>query len=84
MFVCLFCFYSISTFVGYLTPNPFLYKQTVLFQTIQFSISTQFDLSKTLLFQVIQFIQTVLIQTIHFSISIDFVFTLLNVKTVLY
>ena len=33
-------FYDISTFVGYLMPNPFLYKQTVLFQTIQFSIST--------------------------------------------
>ena len=33
--------YGISTFVGYLMPNPFLYK-SVLFQTIQFSISTQF------------------------------------------
>ena len=26
MFVCLFGFYGISTFVGYLIPNPFLYK----------------------------------------------------------
>ena len=34
-------FYGISTFVGYLTPNPFLYKYLVLFQTIQFSMSTQ-------------------------------------------
>ena len=33
-------FYGISTFVGYLMPNPFSYKLTVLFQTIQFSIST--------------------------------------------
>ena len=32
-------FYGISTFVGYLTLNPFLCK-TVLFKTIQFSIST--------------------------------------------
>ena len=32
--VCLFGFYGISTFVGYLMLNPFLYKQTVLFQTI--------------------------------------------------
>ena len=24
--VCLFGFYGISTFVGYLMPNPFLYK----------------------------------------------------------
>ena len=33
---CLVRFYGISTFVGYLMPNPFLYKQSVLFQTIQF------------------------------------------------
>ena len=37
----------------------------------------------TLLFQAIQFIQTVLIQLVQFSISIDFVYTQLNVKTVL-
>ena len=37
----LFGFYGISTFVGYLTPDPFLWK-IVIFQTIQFSISTQF------------------------------------------
>ena len=47
-------FYGISTIIGYLTPNPFLYKQSVLFQTIQFSKST------------------------------DFLYTQLNVKTVLY
>ena len=35
-------FYGISTFVGYLMPNPFLYIYTVLFQTIQFSIQKQF------------------------------------------
>ena len=47
--VCLFGFYGISTFVGYLMPNPFLYKrtviqfsQTVLIQTIQFSININF------------------------------------------
>ena len=33
-------FYGILTFEGYLIPNQFLYKWTVLFQTIQFSIST--------------------------------------------
>ena len=33
-------FYGISTFIGYLIPNPFLYK-SILFQTVQFSISTQ-------------------------------------------
>ena len=30
--VCLFGLYVILTFVGYLTPNPFLYKLTLLFQ----------------------------------------------------
>ena len=33
-------FYGISTIVGYLMPNSFLYILTVLFQTIQLSIST--------------------------------------------
>ena len=36
------------------------------------------------LFQAIQFSETVLIQAIQFTISIDFVYTQLNVKTVLY
>ena len=58
----------------------------VLFQTIQFRISTQFKCKysltvKNILFQAIQFSQAVLIQ---FSISTDFVYTHLNVKTVLY
>ena len=39
--VWLFGFYGISTFVGYLTPNLFSCKLSVLFQTIQFCISTQ-------------------------------------------
>ena len=53
--------------------------KTVPFQTILFSISTQFKckyivyLSKAFLFQAIQFSQTVLIQTIHFSISMQLV-----------
>ena len=58
----------------------------LLFQTIQFRISTQFKckyslIVKTFLFQAIQFSQAVLIQ---FSISTDFVYTQLYVKTVLY
>ena len=60
----------------------------VLFQTIQFSLSSQFkcknSLWKTFLFQAIQFSQALLIQLIQFSISTDFVYTQLNVKTVLY
>ena len=39
---------------------------------------------KTFLLQAIQFSQTVLLQTVQLSISIDFVYTQLNVKTVLY
>ena len=38
-------FYGISTFVGYLTPNPFLCKSVQL-KTVQFSISTQFNCQK--------------------------------------
>ena len=58
----------------------------VLFQTIQFSISMQLKFTYSLivikiLFQAIQFSQTELIQ---FSISTDFVYTQLNVKTLLY
>ena len=48
-----FGFHGISTFVGYLTPNPFLCKWSVLFKIIQFSISTQFNCQKTFLFQII-------------------------------
>ena len=43
-------FYGISTFVGYLMPNPFLCK-SVLFKTIQFSISTQFNCQKHFYFK---------------------------------
>ena len=67
----------------------------ILFQTIQFSVSTvsmsstQYKckhslIVKKVLFQAIQFSQTVLIQLIQFSISKKFVYTQLNVKTVLY
>ena len=41
-------------------------------------------MSKTFLFQAIQFSQIVRIQSIPFSISIDFVYTQLNIKTILF
>ena len=53
----------------------------VLFQTIQFSVSTQFKckykliVKKTFLFQACKFNQAILIQLIQFSISTDFVYT---------
>ena len=61
----------------------------VLFQTIQFSISSQFTckyilIVKKNIFQAIQFSKAVLIQLIQFSISTDVVYTQLNVKSVLY
>ena len=72
----LYVFCDVLSFVGYSMPYPVLYKWIVLFQTIQFSISTQFNS------QAIQFGQAVLIQTIQFSIGIVFVYALLNVKQV--
>ena len=48
---CLLGLYGISTFVGYVMPNSFLYKETLLFQTIQFSISTQFKYQKHFYFK---------------------------------
>ena len=44
-------FYGISTIVGHLMPSSFLYIWTVLFQTIQFSISTQFKCQKDFFFE---------------------------------
>ena len=51
MFGYLFGFYAISILVGYLMPNPFLYNQTILFQTIQLGISTQFNYQKQFYFK---------------------------------
>ena len=66
-------------------PNPF-FIQIIISISKQFSLnmSTQFNCQKTFLFQAIKFSQTILIQTIQFSISIDFVYTQLNVKTVIF
>ena len=47
----LFGFSGISTFVDYLMPNSFLYKKRVLFQTIQFSINTEFNSQKHFCFK---------------------------------
>ena len=53
--------------------------KTVLYTSIQFSVSTV-SMSKTVPFQAIQFSQTVLIKLIQFSISTDFVYTQLNIQ----
>ena len=44
-------FYGMSTFVGYLILNSFLCKSSVLFQTIQFSMSIQFNHQKHFYFK---------------------------------
>ena len=51
--------------------NPFSYKYSVLFQTIQITRSTLFN-CQTFLFQAIQFSQTVLFQTIQFQYKYKF------------
>ena len=75
-------FHAKLNLIGYLMTNSLLFKYAVLFQTIQFTMSTQFNCLKKFLFQALQFIQ--IIQVIQFCISIDFVYTQLTVKTVLY
>ena len=55
LFLCLFVFYDI--FVGYLMPNPFLYKQTVPFHTIQFNLSTQLNCQKNLYFKLFSLVK---------------------------
>ena len=66
--VCL-GFYGASTFLGYFMPNPFLYKLPVLFQTIPFSMSTQFNCQKQFLYQTIQFSISMLFKYQNSSIS---------------
>ena len=44
-FFCLFVFYGIATFVGYLTPNPFLYKKIVLFKLFSANLFTNISIN---------------------------------------
>ena len=88
IYISLWCWlvgvYGISNFVGYLTPNPFLCKSSVLFQTIRFSMSTQSNYQNHFYFKLFNLFKQFLIQLIQFSISTDFLCTQLNFKTVLY
>ena len=61
----LFGSYGISTFVGYLMPNPSL---SVLFQTIQFSICMQFNCQKHFYYKLFSLVKQLYI-TIQFSLS---------------
>ena len=70
-------FYGISTFVGYLTPNPFLCK-SVLFKTILFSISTQFNCQKHFYFKLFKQLYII----IHFSMSTVSMSKIVQFKTI--
>ena len=50
-------FYGISTFVGYLMPNLLLYKESVLFQTIQIFMSSQFNCQKHFYFKLFSLVK---------------------------
>ena len=86
----LFWFYGISIIVGYLMPNPFLWIQTVRFQTIQFSISTQFKCQKHIYFKLFSLVNKdkwseVLLCIANNPIKLQsFIYTELNFKTVLF
>ena len=71
-------FYGISTFVGCLTPNPFLCKESVLFKTIQFSISTQFNFQKHFYFKLFKQLYI----TIQFSVSTVSVSKIVQFQTI--
>ena len=70
--VLLVGFYDISTFVSYLTQIHFYENSQLYFK--QFSLTCVHSL----------IVRAVLIQLIQFTISTNFVYTQLNVKTVLY
>ena len=77
--VWLLGFYGISTFVGYLKPNPFLWKQLHSKQLSPAQArrpnANTVQLWKTFPFQATQSSHAVLIQPIQFSVSTDFVYT---------
>ena len=54
---CLFGFYGILTFVGYLMPNQCLYKYPVLSQTVLLSMSTQLNCQKHFYFKLLSLVK---------------------------
>ena len=81
-------FYGISTTIGYLMPNPFLYLLTVLFQTIQLSISKHFKCQKYFYFKLFSLVNKVKWFQVLLSITNNsikhqsFICTELDVKAV--
>ena len=83
-------FYDISTIVRYLMPNPFLCIQIVLFQTIQFTINTQFKCQKQFYFKLFSLVNKVKCSQALLCITNNrikhqsFIYTQLNVKIILF
>ena len=83
-------FYGISTVIGYLKANPFLYIWRVLFQTIQFSKRTQFKCQKQFYFKLfslvnkVKWFQVLLCITNNSIKHQSFIYAELNAKTVLF
>ena len=65
-------FYCRSNFVGYLRPNPFLFKLSVLFQMIQFSMITQFNCQKHFFFKLFSLFKQLYISTLSMSKTVQF------------
>ena len=63
LFVCLFVFYGVSTFVGYLMPIPFSTNKQFYYKQSNLALVHSL-IAKNILFQVIQLSQTVLLQTV--------------------
>ena len=54
---CLFGFYDISTFVGYLMPNPFYTNKQLYFKQFILGISTQFNCQKHFYFKLFSLVK---------------------------
>ena len=79
----LLCLWHISIWTLLNVKSIFI-QMKKFFKTIQLSINTEFNCQKHFYFKLFIFNQAVLIQEIQSSISIVFVYTQLNVKTVLF
>ena len=76
-------FYGISTFVGYLTPNPFLCKSD-LFKTIHFSMATQFNCQKHFYFKLFKQLYIIIhfgVSTVSMSKTVQFPIIQFNINT---
>ena len=76
-------FYELSTIVDYLMPNPFLYKNQFYFKQFSLAWVHSFNV-KNISISNYSVQPNSSNSTNSISISIDFIYTQLNVKTVIY